>query len=91
MGIGFSILLLAVGAVLTFALDFQVVGVDIQVIGWILMAAGVLGLILTLVVFMPRRRQMVTETHSVGTVPQAQTTRTTSSTVDDQPAAGEIR
>ena len=62
MGIGFSIFLLALGAILAFALDFTVVGVDISIIGWILMAAGVIGLILTMVVLAPRRRRTVTET-----------------------------
>ena len=62
MGIGFSIFLLALGAILAFALDFTVVGVDISIIGWILMAAGVVGLILTMVVLAPRRRRVVTET-----------------------------
>ena len=61
MGIGASILLLAVGAILTFAVDAQVAGVDIKVIGWILMGAGVLGLLLTLLFFAPRRRREVVE------------------------------
>ena len=65
MGIGFSIFLLALGAILTFALDFTVAGVDIAVIGWILMAAGVIGLILTMVVIVPRRRRSLTQTHTV--------------------------
>ncbi len=57
MGIGFSIFLLAVGAVLAFAVRATVVGLDIHVVGWILMAAGALGLVLTMVVFTPRRRR----------------------------------
>ena len=65
MGIGFSIFLLAVGAILAFAVHATVAGVDIHVIGWILMAAGALGLILTMVVLAPRRRRTVTETRSV--------------------------
>jgi hypothetical protein len=64
MGIGFSIFLLAVGAILAFAVHATVAGVDIHVIGWILMAAGALGLILTMVVLTPRRRRTVTETRS---------------------------
>jgi hypothetical protein len=56
MGIGASIFLLALGAILAFAVDFQISGLDINVIGWILMAVGVLGLVLTLVVWAPRRR-----------------------------------
>ena len=65
MGIGFSIFLLAVGAILAFAVHATVAGVDIHVVGWILMAAGALGLILTMVVFAPRHRRTVVETHSV--------------------------
>lgn len=56
MGIGASIFLIALGLILAFAVDFQVAGIDIQVIGYILAAAGVVGLILTLAVFAPRRR-----------------------------------
>ncbi len=62
MGIGFSIFLVAVGAILAFAVHATVAGLDIHVVGWILMAAGALGLILTMAVFMPRRRQTVVET-----------------------------
>ena len=65
MGIGFSIFLLAVGAILAFAVHATVAGVDIHVVGWILMAAGALGLVLTVAVFTPRRRRTITETRSV--------------------------
>ncbi|QLQ40064.1 DUF6458 family protein [Micromonospora robiginosa] len=61
MGIGTSIFLIAVGAILTFALNASVGGVDLDVVGWILMAAGVLGLIMTTLVW-GRRRQVVTTT-----------------------------
>ena len=62
MGIGFSIFLLAVGAILAFAVHATVAGLDIRVVGFILMAAGAVGLILTLAVFAPRRRRTVTQT-----------------------------
>ena len=65
MGIGFSIFLIAVGAILAFAVKATVAGVDIHVVGWILMAAGALGLILTMAVFAPRRRRTVVETRGV--------------------------
>jgi uncharacterized membrane protein len=65
MGIGFSILLLAVGAILTFAVHVTVAGIDIAIVGWILMAAGVIGLVLTMVVLAPRRRRSTTETRTV--------------------------
>ena len=67
MGIGFSIFLLAVGAILKFAVHATVAGVDIRVVGVILMVAGVLGLILTMVILAPRRRRMVTESRDVST------------------------
>ena len=40
MGIGVSIFLLAVGAILAFAVNASVNGLDLQVVGFILMAAG---------------------------------------------------
>lgn len=57
MGIGVSIFLLALGAILTFAVQASVSGLDIQVIGVILMAAGLLGLVLFLAFFGPRSRR----------------------------------
>jgi Domain of unknown function (DUF6458) len=55
MGIGASVFLMAVGAILAFAVHATVSGIDVQVIGFILIAAGVIGLALTLIVFAPRR------------------------------------
>jgi hypothetical protein len=46
MGIGVGIFLIVVGAILTFALQVTVAGVDLRVVGWILMLAGVAGLVL---------------------------------------------
>lgn len=56
MGIGVSILLIAVGLILALAVHVTVSGVDIQVVGWILVAAGALGLVLEFALFAPRRR-----------------------------------
>ena len=50
MGIGTSIFLLAVGAILAFAATDAISGVDLTVVGYILMAAGALGLIISMVV-----------------------------------------
>ncbi|WP_433394058.1 DUF6458 family protein [Micromonospora sp. KLBMP9576] len=58
VGIGTSIFLIALGAILTFALDANLGGIDLDVVGWILMAAGVLGLIMTTLIW-GRRRQVV--------------------------------
>jgi Domain of unknown function (DUF6458) len=46
MGIGVGIFLLALGAILTFAVDWTLAGLDLHVVGWILMAAGAIGLVL---------------------------------------------
>jgi len=44
MGIGVSIFLLALGAILAFAVDFQASGIDINTVGVILMVVGAIGL-----------------------------------------------
>ena len=46
MGIGVGIFLIVVGAILTFAVDATVAGLDINVVGWVLMLAGAAGLVL---------------------------------------------
>jgi hypothetical protein len=49
MGISLSILLIAVGAVLAWAVDAEVSGLDITAVGVILLIVGILGLILSFV------------------------------------------
>jgi uncharacterized protein DUF6458 len=56
MGIGASLVLITFGAILAFATDLAVEGVDLNMVGVILMTMGVVGLVLTLVVWGPRRR-----------------------------------
>ena len=48
MGIGTSIFLIAVGAILKFAVNAKVSGIEISTIGVILMVAGILGLLVSL-------------------------------------------
>ena len=48
MGIGVSLILIAVGAVLAFAVNATVSGLEVTTIGWILMVVGIAGLILSL-------------------------------------------
>jgi hypothetical protein len=64
MGIGGSIFLLAVGAILAFAVNADISGIDINIIGWILMAAGLVGLVITLWYWNSRRRTVVTRQSS---------------------------
>ncbi len=47
MTIAGGILLIVVGAILTFATNIHVEGVSLDVVGWILMIAGVAGLVLS--------------------------------------------
>lgn len=61
MGIGASIFLIALGAILAFAVGNVVSVVNLVVIGWILIAVGVIGLVATLTMFGPRRSRRVTE------------------------------
>jgi hypothetical protein len=66
MRLGTAIVLLALGAILTFALRTDVSGIDLQVVGWILMIAGALGIVLELAVWGPRARRTVTRTDAYG-------------------------
>ena len=49
MGLGVGLILAAVGAVLAFAVDATVSGVDIHTIGWILLIVGIVGILLSLI------------------------------------------
>ena len=71
MGIGASVFLIAVGAILTFAVHASVSGIAIHTVGVILMSAGALGLVVTLTIFAPRRRAALVEsTTTTRTTPQ---------------------
>jgi hypothetical protein len=48
MGISVSILLVAIGAILTWAVSVQVSGVDLNAVGVILMVVGSIGLLVSL-------------------------------------------
>jgi len=60
MGIGVSVFLFALGAILTFAVDATVSGLDIATVGIVLMIAGAIGLLMTVLVF--GRRGVTRET-----------------------------
>ena len=49
MGIGVSVFLLAVGAILTFALNAEMSGIDLDMVGIILMVVGAIGLLMSMV------------------------------------------
>ncbi len=72
MGIGVSLILIAVGAILTWAVNATVSGLDINTVGVILMIVGLAGLILSLLFW----------SSWDGT---AGTRRRTTTTIDDPP------
>jgi len=49
MGLGVSILLVAAGAILAWAVNANVSGVDIQTVGWILLVVGIVGAVLSMI------------------------------------------
>lgn len=76
MTIGASVFLLAIGLILAIAVDIAptpAAGINIEwnTIGWILVLAGLLGLLLS---FMSARRRATVYTDQPGVVPPARTT-----------------
>ena len=67
MGIGASVFLIAIGAILAFAVDLTVSGLDLSTIGVILMVVGAIGLVTTMLIFgrsnMGGRRTVVTDSY----------------------------
>jgi hypothetical protein len=59
MGIGSSIFLIALGAILAFAVDANLGWLSLNTVGWVLMLAGVVGLIMTAYFWNTRRRTVV--------------------------------
>jgi len=59
VSIGFGIFLFVVGAILTFALQIEVSWIDINLVGYFLMGAGVVVTIIG-IALLARRRQTVT-------------------------------
>ena len=57
MGIGTSLFLIAVGAILYFAVNAQIEGLEISTIGLILMVIGLLGLLISLFLLTSSRRR----------------------------------
>lgn len=77
MRLGTAIVLLAVGAILTFALNVDISGIDLKVVGWILMIVGALGIVLEIAVWGPRSRRRVTHSEGYAAPAGAPVQRTT--------------
>ena len=59
MTIGGSIFLIALGAILTYAVDWHLSGVDLDMVGIILMVVGAIGLVISVFVYASRDRGTV--------------------------------
>ena len=60
MGIGASLFLIAVGAILAWAVEVEASGVDLNMIGVILLVVGIIGLVMSMLFwssFAPFRRE----------------------------------
>jgi Zn-dependent protease with chaperone function len=55
MTIGLAIFLIAVGAILRYAVTTSISGVELQTVGLILMIAGIIGLVIALALTFSRR------------------------------------
>jgi hypothetical protein len=69
MGIGTSLLLIAVGAILRYAVTDSISGVDLTTVGLILLIVGVLGLIISLFLMLAPRRSETVVSHDRYTDP----------------------
>ena len=65
MSIGAGVVLFVIGAILAFAVNVQLDWINLDLIGYILMAVGVIGLIASLILASPGRSRRVSETRSV--------------------------
>jgi hypothetical protein len=61
MGIGTALAFIAIGAILAFATHVHLSGVDLQMVGWILIFVGAAMLIITFAYTRPRRRRRVVQ------------------------------
>jgi hypothetical protein len=67
MTYGGSIALIVIGAILKFAITWSPAHVNVQLIGLIIMIAGIVGLIISLVWMFGRRRRTVTTSRTPNT------------------------
>ena len=59
-GTGTGLVMIAIGAILAFAVTTTVGFLDLQAVGWILMVVGIIGVAVDLFLYAPRRRDEYT-------------------------------
>jgi cytochrome c biogenesis protein CcdA len=83
MSLGLGIVLFAIGAVLAFALNVAVDWINLQMVGYILMAAGVVVIILGIVLLARRRSSVSTSRSTVDPATGDRVIRNETSRPDD--------
>lgn len=83
MSIGAGILLFAIGAILTFAVNVEVEWVNLDMIGYILMGAGFIVFVVGLILMMRRRQSESVTRTAVDPDVGEQVTRKSTSRTDD--------
>lgn len=84
MSIGTGIVLIVIGAILEFALNITVSWIDLHLVGYILMIAGAVVVVLGLIFTLRRKRTVTTNRTSVDPQSQVQTTRRSTSASGDE-------
>ncbi|MCW2903178.1 MAG: hypothetical protein JWO67_5443 [Streptosporangiaceae bacterium] len=69
MGLGVSLAFISIGAILAFATRFTLTGIDIRMIGWILLLVGLINMAFTLMYTRPRRRARLAQVAEVAEDP----------------------
>jgi Domain of unknown function (DUF6458) len=82
MSLGAGIFLVVVGAILAFALNVQVGWIDLHLVGYILMFAGVIGIIIGIVLLTRRRTSVATTRTAVDPATGERVTRRTGESDD---------
>ena len=86
MSIGAGIVLFVIGAILTFALNVQLDWINLDLVGYILMGAGVVVALIGIILLARRRRSDVVTRTAVDPTGNERVTRQTTRSPDD--AAG---
>jgi membrane-bound ClpP family serine protease len=83
MSLGLGIVLIVIGAVLAYALNISVDWIDLQLVGYILMVAGAVVVVLGIVLLARRRRSIATSRTTVDPATGDRVVRDERSTPDD--------
>jgi cytochrome c biogenesis protein CcdA len=83
MSLGLGIVLFAIGAVLAFALNVAVDWINLQMVGYILMIAGAVVIILGIILLVRRRSAVSTSRTTVDPATGSRVTRNETSQTDD--------